>query len=42
MVVDALFAERVQAIEALGVLVAVEADLTDEELIVDLLSQLRP
>ena len=37
MVVDALFTERVQAGQALGAAVRVEADLTDEKLIMDLL-----
>ena len=36
---DAVFAERVQAGEALGTPVGLEADLTDEKLVVDLLRQ---
>ena len=39
VVVDALFAERVQTRQTLGAAVRVQADLTHEELIVDLLSQ---
>ena len=39
VVFDASLAESVKAVETLGVLVAVEADLADEELVVDLLSQ---
>ena len=39
MVLDTLFAERVHAVEALGVAKVFEADLTDEELIVQFLRQ---
>ena len=40
VVVDALFAKCVEAVEAFGVLVALEADLAGEELFVDLLGKL--
>lgn len=40
MVIDALFAECVETVEAFGALVALEADLAGEELIVDLLGEL--
>ena len=40
MVLDALLAERVQAVEALGRLEALQADLAGEELLVDLLREL--
>jgi len=39
VVVDALFAERVQARQTLGVAVRVEADLADEKLVVDFLRE---
>ena len=41
MVLDAVLAERVETGERLGVLVALEADLADEKLVVNLLSELR-
>ena len=41
MVLDAILAERVKTGERLGVLVALEADLADEKLVVNLLGQLR-
>jgi len=39
VVLYASLAERVQTVETLGVLVALKADLTDEELVVDLFGQ---
>src|SRR6218665_3069454 len=38
--IDALFAEGVPTVKALGVLVALEANLADEEFVVDLLGKL--
>jgi len=40
MAFDALLTESVQTIETFGVAVTFKADLTDEELIMDLLGQL--
>ena len=41
VVLNAVLAERVQAGERLGVLVALEADLADEKFVVNFLRQLR-
>ena len=40
VVLDALLAEGVEAVETLGTLVALQADLADQELVVDLLREL--
>ena len=42
MVLDALCTEGVQAVEGLGLSVELQADLTHQELVVNLLGQLRP
>ena len=41
MALDALLTEGVETLETLGVLVALQADLADKELVVNLLRQLR-